>query len=150
MSRLAMTVLALGSVVAAATGARADVPGAERVRFVNVEIYVDAGAKSLAAWQLEFLVKAGDVEVVGVEGGEHPAYTNPAYYDPSALREDRLVLAAFDTGANVPTGRTRVATLHLMVRGSDAPKFDVQLVVAADREGRSFDAVVSVEEGGVR
>ena len=150
MTRLVATVLSLGLAVAAAAEARADVAGAGRVRFLNVAIYVDAGAKSLAAWQLEFLVRAGDVEVVGVEGGEHAAYADPAYYDPSALREDRLVLAAFDTGANVPTGRTRVATLHLMVRGAAAAEFDVRLVVAADRDGRSFDAAVEFEEGGVR
>jgi hypothetical protein len=150
MSRLVTTVLTLGLVAAATGGARADVPDAGRVRFVNVDIYVDAGAKSLAAWQLEFLVHAGDVEVVGVEGGEHPAYADPAYYDPEALAADRLVLAAFDTGTDVPTGRTRVATLHLMVRGAAAPEFDVQLVVAADRDGRSFDAAVELEEGGVR
>lgn len=149
MTRLVATLLTLGLLGTAAT-ARADVAGAGRVRFVNVAIYVDAGAKSLAAWQLEFLVRAGEVEVVGVEGGEHAAYADPAYYDPSALREDRLVLAAFDTGEHVPTGRTRVATLHLMVRGSAAPEFDVRLVVAADRDGRSFDAAVSIEEGGVR
>lgn len=144
--------IAAGAVLAllAASAARADDATESRVRFVHVTIYIDAGERALAAWQVEFLVRAGDVEVVGVEGGEHPAYAEPAYYDPSALREDRLILAAFDTGTNLPTERTRVATLHLMVRGAATPELDVRLVVAADPDGRSFDATVTMEEGGMR
>ncbi|NMC69900.1 MAG: hypothetical protein GYA57_07525, partial [Myxococcales bacterium] len=146
----ATALLGLGLAVSAAAVARAEATGGAPVRFLQVAIYIDSGPRPLAAWQIEFLVRAGDVEVVGVEGGEHPAYAEPAYYDPAALREYRLVLAAFDTGTDLPAGRTRVATLHLMVRGAAAPELDARLVVAADPDGRSFDAAVTIEEGGVR
>jgi len=149
-ARPATALLVLGLAVATADAVRADAPDAARVRFVRVAIYIHSGVRALAAWQVEVVVRAGDVEVVGVEGGEHPAYAEPAYYDPAALRQHRLVLAAFDTGTNLPTGRTRVATLHLMVRGAAAPELEARLVVAADPDGRSFDAAVTIEDGGER
>src|SRR5688572_10593827 len=37
------------------------------VRFEAVDIFVDSGAKPLAAYQLEFRVEKGDAKIVGVE-----------------------------------------------------------------------------------
>ena len=62
---------------------------------------------------------AGDVKLVGIEGGEHAAFAQPPYYDPKALLNERIVIAAFNTaGADkLPSGKTRVARLMVRVDG---------------------------------
>jgi len=150
MTKLAVPILLLAVVGTTAAAARGDASVPDGVRFETLEIYVDAGSHPLAAWQFEFRVAAGDAEVVGVEGGEPPAFAEAPYYDPSALRGGYLIVAAFQANDEVPTGRTRVATLHLMVRGDREPRYDVSLVVASDPDGNSYDAVLSVEKGDDR
>jgi len=86
--------------------------------------------------------------IVGVEGGAHEAYKTPPYYDPAALHnEGRIILAAFTTGDDAPTGKTRVARLHLQIEGEQTPEFDVQLIVAADTDGTEFDATATISKG---
>jgi hypothetical protein len=100
---------------------------------------------------VEFVAKAaggGKVTLVGIEGGEHAVFAKPAYYDPAALAPDgggRVILAAYSTGKDLPTGRTRVARLHVMVEGAGGgegaggAEYSVKLKVAADGEGRAID-----------
>src|SRR5262249_39121012 len=101
--------LALVSVV---TAARAVESAEGPIRFRPVHVYVDPAGAPLAAYQLEIVVD-GNAMIVGVEGGEHPAFARPPHYDPAALAGGRIILAAFDTGTELPTQRTRVATVHM-------------------------------------
>src|SRR5436190_7063613 len=80
-----------------------------------IDITLDTRGEYLAAWQIE-LVDTHDVaRIVGVEGGDHPAFAAPPYYDARALQHGRIVLAAFQTQGELPTGRVRVARVHVMV-----------------------------------
>ena len=111
------------------------------VRFAAVDVYFDSGDAPLAAYQFELSALAGVFKIVGIEGGEHPAFTEPPYYDPKALSQDRIIIAAFNTGDDLPTGKTRVARIHVQIVGNAAPTFDVKVIVAASADGES----VSVE-----
>jgi hypothetical protein len=123
-------------------------PGDQALRFRTVDIYVDAGSAPLAAYQLEFTANGADAKIVGIEGGEHPAFAQAPFYDPKAMQRERAILAAFSTkpAADLPSGRTRVATIHLQARGATPPKLDVRLETAADAVGRKFSPGVTVEE----
>ena len=52
------------------------------VRFAAVDVYVDATDKTLGAYQFELTAEVGEIAIVGIEGGEHPAFAEPPYYDP--------------------------------------------------------------------
>lgn len=108
------------------------------VRFAAVDVSFDSGEAALAAYQFELSASSGEFKIVGVEGGEHAAFTEPPYYDPKALSQDRIIIAAFDTGDDLPTGKTRVARIHVEIIGNIAPTFDVQVIVAASADGQSI------------
>lgn len=113
-------------------------------RFVAVDVYVEAGDRKLAAWQVE--IGTDDrAAIVGVEGGEPAAYREPPTYDPAALQGGKIVLAAFTKG-DAPTGRVRVARLHLM----ESVKVDLvgKLTAAGAPGGARFDAKVTLERMG--
>jgi hypothetical protein len=108
-------------------------------RFRPVDVFVDAGDASLAAYQIE-VVADGETRIVGVEGGEHAAFHEPPRYDPEALRGGRIILAAFNVGTDLPRGRTRVATLHVRESGGAPVAYRATLIVAADSSGHSVQA----------
>lgn len=110
------------------------------VRFAATDIYVDSGVTPLAAWQCEFKAVAGDVKIVGIEGGEHAAFQTPPYYDPAAMMNNRVILAAFNTGAALPTGKSRVARVHVRIAGDVTPRYELTLTAAASTEGQRFAA----------
>jgi hypothetical protein len=113
-------------------------------RFVAVDVYVDAGDRKLAAWQVE--IDTDDrAAIVGVEGGEPAAYREPPAYDPAALQGGKIILAAFTTG-DAPSGKVRVARLHLM----ESETFDLagKLTAAAAPGGKRFDGKVTLERMG--
>ncbi len=118
----------------------------EGVGFVALDIFVNAGPASLGAYQVELKADAGSAKVVGIEGGEHAAYAQPPYYDPAALHEDqlkeRIILAAFSTGPELPSGRTRVARIHVRIVGEATYKAAVMTAGAAD--GTKVEATVQV------
>ncbi len=116
-------------------------------RFAPVEIYLDSGNTPLAAYQFGLKVTKGSVKIVGVEGGEHPAFREAPYYDPAALTQDRIVIAAFNTGDDLPTGRTRITTIHLEITGEAEPQYELVLALAADSEGHRFPAEITLERG---
>ena len=116
------------------------------MRFSAVDVFIDAGDAPLAAYQFELKVTAGDVTLVGVEGGEHPAFASPPYYDPRALAQRRIVIAAFDAGDDLPRGRTRVARVMVRVTGGRTPAYEATLVVAASGDARSIPANISVSD----
>lgn len=119
-------------------------------KFEYVDVFVDAGAQSLAAWQVDVRAEKGEVKIVGIEGGEHPAFANPPYYDPVAMQHDRVIIAAFNTGKDLPTGKTRVARVHVMIVGDEAPDFTAIVQTAANAEGKEFPAAVQLSQGDSR
>jgi hypothetical protein len=117
------------------------------VRFAPLHIYLDTGNKSLAAYQFELKAAAGQIKIVGVEGGGHQAFKEAPYYDPAALAKDRIIIAAFNTGSDLPKGRTRIATIHLQIAGDAEPQYELKLIVAADADGKEIPAEITFEKG---
>jgi hypothetical protein len=118
---------------------------APELTFRTVHIYIDSGDTPLAAWQFEFTAETGTASLSGLENGEHPAFSDAPYYDTEALLSGRMIIAAFDTGSDLPIGSTRVATLHLAVTGD--PTYAAKLMVAADSDGNRIEATLRIEEG---
>ncbi len=117
------------------------------VRFAPLHIYLDSGDRSLAAYQFELKATAGQIEIVGVEGGKHEAFSEAPYYDPAALAQDRIIIAAFNTGRDLPAGRTRIATIHLQITGEAEPQYVLNLTVAGDADGEKISARLTCEKG---
>ena len=115
------------------------------VRFVMVDVMLDPGGLPLAAYQIELTASEPEVKIVGVEGGDHAAFAEPPYYDPAALSDHRIIIAAFNTDPDVPQMRTRVASVHLQVPVDYPPDYDAQLVVAAGPEGERIEAILDIE-----
>lgn len=113
-------------------------------RFVTLDVFIDSGSRPLAAYQVRAKDRSGRVALVGIEGGEHPAFAEPPHYDPRALRADRVVIAAFDTGRELPSGETRVATLHVRVPAGVAIDYEVTLEVVAGPDVEIMDAKVDL------
>lgn len=123
-------------------------PAAEpAVRFAPLHIYLDSGDRSLAAFQFELKAATGQIEIVGVEAGEHKAFSEAPYYDPAALAQDRIIIAAFNTGQGLPKGRTRIATIHLQITGEVEPQYELNLTVAGDADGNEMPAKITFEKG---
>ncbi|HEU4339022.1 MAG TPA: hypothetical protein VFS19_03050 [Planctomycetota bacterium] len=113
-------------------------------RFVAVDVYVEAGDRKLAAWQVE--IGTDDrAAIVGVEGGEPAVYRDPPTYDPAAVQGGRIILAALTTG-DAPSGRVRVARLHLM----ESARVDLEgkVLAAGAPGGARFDAKVTLVRMG--
>jgi hypothetical protein len=117
------------------------------VRFAPLYIHIDSGSKSLAAYQFELKATAGQVKIVGVEGGSPEAFKEAPYYDPAALQDNRIIIAAFSTAGNLPKGRTRVATIHLQIIGQVEPQYELKLIVAADADAKEIPAEITFEKG---
>ena len=122
-------------------------PFASEVRFQTVDVTLDPKGQPLAAYQLEFVADANRVKLVGVEGGDHAAFREPPYYDPAALSQNRVVVAAFSTSADLPKTVTRVARLHVQISGDGQPQWSAKLIVASSDKSDSIPADVKVSEG---
>lgn len=120
------------------------------MRFAPLHVYLDSGNEPLAAYQFELKASAGQIRIVGVEGGEHAAFQEAPYYDPAALMNERIIIAAFNTGSGLPEGRTRIATIHLQILGDAEPEYELDLAVAADADGRELPAELTLEKGDNR
>lgn len=121
---------------------------APAARFAAVNVVIDTGGAPLAAYQIEIKARGADVTIVGIEGNVAvPAFAEPPYYDPRALLDDRLILAAYSTRADLPAGSVRVATVHVLIAGDATPRYDARLVVAAGADGKEIAARASIEEG---
>jgi len=118
------------------------------VRFEAFDVYIDAGATPLAAYQVE-LKATGDTKAVGIEGGESAAFSGAPYYDPAALHEgqvqERIVIAAFNTGKDLPAGRTRVARVHVQVSGAE-PEWTVKMQSAGTGDGSRIEAKAEISK----
>ena len=124
---------------------------AQDVRFETLDIYIDSSAP-FAAWQIELSDRTGNLVIVGVENGEARAFEKAPYYDMDAVESgaaNRLILASYSLAESneLPRGRTRVATVHVMVTGDTAPELNTRIVAAYD--GSKLDATASiVKESG--
>ena len=116
-----------------------------QVRFVPVDLWGDSGDQPLAAYQVEVRYDAQRVRVVGIEGGTHTAFAEPPHYDPRGMSGGRITLAAFSTAKDLPTGRTRLARLHLQIEGASEPDLTVELVAAGTATGARIRIDVSLE-----
>jgi hypothetical protein len=110
-------------------------PSTQSVRFATVDIRIDPKNRPLAAYQLEVTADSPNVKLAGVEGGEHAAFREPPYYDPAALNQNRIILAAFNTGSDLPAKGFRAARLHVQISGDANPKWEVKLTVASASDG---------------
>ena len=119
-----------------------------RTRFCAVDIFIDSGSTPLAAYQVRFAATNGTAKIVGIEGGEHPAFRQPPFYDPKAIQNGVAIVAAFSTApsAELPTGKTRVATIHLRITETSQRQFELKLQTAADAQGNKISCVASFEE----
>lgn len=116
-------------------------------RFEPLHIYIDSGDHHLAAFQFELSTLTGSISIVGVEGSDDPAYKEPPYYDPEALSNDRIIIAAYSTNEDLPAGKIKVATIHLQITGQAEPEYDLDLIVAADIDGNEIPAQITFEKG---
>lgn len=116
-------------------------------RFATIDLIIDTGDAPLAAWQIDLRDARGSAAIVGIEGGEHPAFAEPPYYDPRAMMRNRIVLAAYNTAdaAALPQGRTRIATLHLQITGNAEPDWQLELITAVDDQGQPITAELTHE-----
>ena len=118
------------------------------VRFATVDVVIDPKGKPLAAYQVEFVADAARVKLVGIEGGDHAAFKSPPYYDPAALSKYRVIIAAFNTGSDLPTWSFRAARLHVQITGSEKPKWEAKVIVAASADGATLPgATMTLQEG---
>jgi hypothetical protein len=114
-------------------------------RFTYVYIMIDPKGQPLAAYQLEFAAEVGQISLVGVEAGEHPAYAKRApYYDPAALAGHRIIVGDYSLDANLPKTKARIARLMLEIRGDAKPQYITKLIAAANADGKSINAEISV------
>src|SRR2546421_4945246 len=116
-------------------------------RFTFVDIRIDAKGKPLAAYQVEFVADAQRVKLVGIEGGDVAAFAQPPYYDPAALSRNRVIVAAFNTGKDLPSKPFRAARLHLQISGESRPNWKAKLITAAGADGAVVQAGVNVGQG---
>lgn len=115
-------------------------------RFAAVDVYLETD-EPVAAWQFEF--SGRNVRIVGVENGESDAFGGAPYYDRDAVQlgtADRIVVADFSLAepGELPSGRIRIATLHLVLGDSD-PEFDLDLVTAVTRDGATIEASIGLD-----
>ncbi len=114
------------------------------IRFEAIDVFVDSGTNSLAAYQFELVSESDGVEIVGIEGGEHAAFEDPPYYDPKAMNNNRVILAAFNTGNELPSGRSRIARIHVQLQGPGAKQYRTKLTASATSDGQKIPARIEI------
>ena len=146
MKTIWLVLLTLGS-LALPGFAQESAPKPEPVRFRTVDIFVDSTNQPLAAYQIEFAAPAG-AKIVGIEGGEHAAFKEAPFYDPKAMQHERVIIGAFSTAAvdKLPTGKTRVATIHLQTTSQQTAQLEVQVKAAATVGGEKIAVHANAEE----
>ena len=119
------------------------------VRFDAIDVYVQTGNEPIAAYQLDLQAAKGNVTIVGIEGGDADVFAAPPFYDPLAIQNDRVIIAYFST-ANLnalPSGKVRIATIHVQINGDVEPEYDAKLNIAATVDGKPIDAELLLETG---
>jgi hypothetical protein len=138
-----------GSAGASPSHVAADAP----IRFAPIDIIIDTDDQPLAVYQVELIAKGQHVQIVGLEGGEHPAFREPPHYDPVARQrpQERVVLAAFNTAeaSQLPAGKVRVATIHVQITGAGEPTLEAKLDVCAGVDGKPVKGTVQAQLKGI-
>ena len=116
----------------------------DATRFEAIDIFVDSGALPLAAYQFELQSETPGVEIVGIEGGEHAAFAKPPFYDPRAMNNNRVVVGAFSTEDNLPSGKSRVARIHVQVTGPGMKEYRAWLRTSATADGEKIPAKATI------
>ena len=115
---------------------------AETLRFRPVDVWVETGDKPLSAYQLEIRYDNAAAYLVGVEGGDG-VFSEAPYYDPRGLTGGRIILAGFTTHGAPPSGRVRVARLHLAIRtGTDWIPLESRLEIVAGPDAAPYKATL--------
>jgi hypothetical protein len=122
------------------------------VRFEAVHVFIDSGNTPLSAYQFKLSDSQDRVQIVGVENGEHAAFGDAPFYDRETigrLNADHVIVAGYSTleAAKLPTGKTRIATVHLRVPGTAKVDYQLQLIAAADADGKNIQATLSHQTG---
>lgn len=141
--KLLAAILVIASVALADAAEQGD--AAQAPRFVPVDIVLDS-PEPVAAWQFELADRNGAIKIVGIENGDSKAFDRAPYYDRDATQGgavERVVVADYTLAdvTELPQGRTRIATVHVLV--VDSASFEVTLVAAATADGRPIDASIS-------
>ncbi len=116
------------------------------VGFAALDIHLES-AQPVAAWQFELSEAGGRMRVVGVENGDIPAFGKAPYYDRKAVndgRAERIIVADFTLRPRVelPTGKVRIATVHVRLTGDARPDYVLRLVTAGDATGKPVPASI--------
>lgn len=121
---------------------------AQEPAFRAVDLFVDSGSQPLAAYQLSFHSTGASVKIVGIEGGEHSAFSDPPYYDPQAMQSNHAIIAAFSTATadQLPRGRIRVATVHLRISSDRTPEYQLNVQAAATPQAERISVVTEAKE----
>lgn len=119
------------------------------VRFATIDVFVDS-PEPLAAWQFELTDTAGAMTVVGVENGASPAFPEAPHFDLAAVqqgRADHIIVADYSLAdrAVLPTGRTRIATIHVQLAGAVAPDLALDLIAAGNADGQPIRVEANFE-----
>lgn len=119
-------------------------PDDDDIRFEAIDVFIDSHQVPLAAWQFELSAVSEGVEIVGIEGGEHAAFAKPPYYDPKAMNQKRAILASYSTLKELPSGRSRIARIHVQLEGRGVKEYRTQLAVSADADGNKIPAKIEI------
>ena len=113
------------------------------VRFVALDIVIDSGEDELAAYQFELKANSKQVQIVGLEGGEHAAFREPPFYDPAGLSQNRIIVAAFSTAKALPNGKLRIARINLQIDENVEPEYAIKLITAASSDGKNISPKIT-------
>ena len=119
------------------------------IRFAALEVFLET-AEPLAAWQFELRESSGRMRVVGVENGASGVFGDAPYYDLEAVSggtADRIIVADYSLNPadELPTGRNRIATIHVQLQGTAAPDYVLSLVAAGGANGEPIQASIEFD-----
>ena len=148
MSRALAKVLLGASLIGAALSALPQIVETD-TRFETLDIYIET-TEPLAAWQFELREVSGRMRVVGVENGETVAFPEAPYFDLAAVSEgtaDRIIVADYSMrqAVELPTGRNRLATIHIRIEGTAEPDYVLNLMAAGGANGEPIQAEIDFD-----
>ena len=148
MSRTLATVLLGASLIGAVVTALPQSVETD-TRFSTLDVYIES-TEPLAAWQFELREASGRMRVVGVENGETAAFGEAPYYDLMAVSQgmaDRIIVAdyALQHEVGLPTGRNRLATIHMQIEGNAEPVYVLNLMAAGGANGEPIQATIDFD-----
>ena len=148
MSRVSTRILLCVGLLAATLPVLPQSDGTD-FRFAALDIYFEA-AEPLAAWQFELRESSGRMRVVGVENGDSAAFRDAPYFDLATVNDgmaDHIIVADYSMNptADLPTGRSRVATVHIQLEGLAEPEYVLSLMAAGGADGEPIQASIEFE-----